>query len=95
MKWKVTLGAVAAVAAVALAAQSNSSSAKPDTSGNDAILASFERALNYEPAHARRVLRRSIGEDELYKLLNQVHWSRTTSAENDVKEVADDDQIDN
>lgn len=46
-----------------------------ELNSDDPIVASFERELNREPTPARPVQRNAISQDELYAVLNSVHWS--------------------
>ena len=48
----------------------------PTMNDPDPILESFERELNHEPSPAPGARRDEILEDELYKTLNSVHWTR-------------------
>ena len=41
----------------------------------DPIVEQFERELNREPGPARPVERSAIDEDELYQVVNSVHWT--------------------
>ena len=52
-------------------ATSNTAPTEPDP-----VLESFERELNHEPAPTARVKRDEIDNDELYELVNAVHWTQ-------------------
>lgn len=95
MKWFIPLGAGVVILTTALIAHTFSGAASREPAKQDPVLAGFERNLNYEPTQPSRVLRSSIEQDELYEMLNRVHWSRPNPTSNDTKGVTEDDQTDN
>ena len=42
----------------------------------DPVLESFQRVLNHEPLPVPRANRDEILDDELYRALNSIHWTR-------------------
>ena len=69
-------GGAAIVAALALLAWPGEPDSSSDASGNDQVLASFERELNHSPVPARPARGESIDSDVLYRDINSVNWSR-------------------
>lgn len=49
-------------------------------SSRDQVLASFDRELAHEPGAAAPVLRESVSDDQLYRMLNTTHWTPETTA---------------
>ncbi len=59
-----------------------------DDPESDPILRSFERELNHEPSPAAKARRESIDTDELYSMVNSVHWTQHDPDAKDVQETA-------
>ena len=75
MRWTLTIGAAAAIAAVIIAAHTTASQAWQASRSEEPVVASFQRELNRKPGPSAPARRESIEQDELYELLNQTHWS--------------------
>ena len=88
MKLIIPSGEAVVVVTTALATYNLSGVAPPEPAEQDAVLASFECNLIYQPAPPKRVLRQSIEEDELHGMLNRVHWTRANPTGNDAIRAA-------
>ncbi len=64
----------------------------PSVAGEpDQVQQSFERELNHEPAPPAKIRRESIDDDELYSIVNSVHWTRTDQEAAKAEEAAADE----
>ncbi len=76
----VTGAFASAIFVVAIGAAIAEYPAPPETDETDQVVASFERELTRESGPAPRIERDSIDEDELYRAMNEVHWTAEDAA---------------
>lgn len=69
---------------------------QPAANEPDPILKSFERELNHEPSPVPTARRDSIDTDELYRIVNSAHWSRSgehTTESNETTARGTEDEV--
>jgi len=54
--------------------------------GTDPVIQSFERDFNREPVPTAPIRRESINSDELYRMVNSVHWTAETTTDATIDE---------
>lgn len=68
------------LAIVGVAVQLAPATPAQEPQASDPVITSFERVLSHEPGPPAPVRGESIEHDELYEVLNRVHWKQDDTA---------------
>ena len=80
----VTTISICGAVAIGFTSQENSLGSSAMAS-NDSVVASFERELAHSPVPAAAAQRREIEDDVLYRELNSIHWTDSSTLRPDAR----------